>query len=226
VIRVTIPVLVASTIGILLVLSLFIVPMQAVNTEISDYFNIIAATAFILGAGNLLHIHLNKISRKSKGWPYSFVTLGGFLFTLIAGLFKINNPDGWQGPVDAEGSLFNFAYDGIFTPLMATMFSILAFFVASASYRAFRARNVEATLLLGAALIILLGRTFVGVIMTSWLPPQLEFLTIPWLSSWIMSTVNLAGQRAILIGIGLGVISTSLKIILGLERSYLGGRES
>ncbi|MGD8363148.1 MAG: hypothetical protein PVJ04_17100, partial [Gemmatimonadota bacterium] len=178
------------------------------------------------GAGNLLHIHLNKISRKSKGWPYSFVTLGGFLFTLFAGLFKINNPDGWRGAVDAEGSLFNFAYDGMFTPLMATMFSILAFFVASASYRAFRARNVEATLLLVAALIILLGRTFVGVMMTSWLPSQLEFLTIPWLSSWIMSTVNLAGQRAILIGIGLGVISTSLKIILGLERSYLGSRES
>jgi len=225
-IRITLPVAIASTVGILLVLALFIAPMEGVNSELSNYFDIIAAVAFILGGGNLLHIHLNKISRRSKGWLYSFVTLGGFLFTLIAGLFKINNPQGWQGAVDAEGSLFNFAYDGMFVPLMATMFSILAFFVASASYRAFRARNIEATLLLLAALIILLGRTFVGVMMTSWLPPQLEFLTIPWLSTWIMSTVNLAGQRAILIGIGLGVISTSLKIILGLERSYLGSRES
>jgi hypothetical protein len=225
-IRVTIPVFIASTVGLLLVLALFIRPMQGVNTELSDYFNIMAATAFILGGGNLMRIHLEKIYRRPKGWWYSVVTLGAFLFTLIAGLFKIANPDGWQGAVDAQGSWFNFAYDGLYTPLMATTFSILAFFVASASYRAFRARNVEATLLLVAALIILLGRTFVGAWLTAWLPDSLQFLSVPNLSNWIMSVVNLAGQRAILIGIGLGVISTSLKIILGLERSYLGGRES
>jgi hypothetical protein len=121
------------------------------------------------------------------------------------------------------GSWFAIAYDSMFTPLQATMFSILAFFVASASYRAFRAKNTEATLLLAAALIILLGRTFVGYWMTAWMPDSLEFLTIPALSNWIMSVVNQAGQRAILIGIGLGVISTSLKVILGIERSYLGG---
>ena len=148
------------------------------------------------------------------------------MVTLAAGLFKIGNPDGMTGVVAAQGSLFNFTYDAMFTPLQSTMFSILAFFVASASYRAFRARNVEASLLLGAALIILLGRTFVGAALTAWLPESLEFLSIPSLSNWIMSVVNLAGQRAIMIGIALGIISTSLKIILGVERSYLGGRES
>lgn len=225
-VRVTLPVLVASISGILLVLALFSPRMSVVNTELSEYFNIIAAFAFILGGGNLMRIHLDKISRRTKDWWYSVVTVSGFLFTLIAGLFKINNPDGMTGSVEAEGSLFNFAYDAMFTPLQATTFSILAFFVASASYRAFRARNVEASLLLGAALIILLGRTFMGAFLTSWLPESLEFLSIPSLSNWIMSVVNLAGQRAILIGIGLGVISTSLKIILGIERSYLGGGES
>lgn len=225
-IRTTLPILIASATGGLLVFALFVPRMSAINTALSEYFNIIAAVAFILGGGNLVRIHLDKIARRPAGWWYSIVTLAGFFFTLIAGLFKIGNPQGWTGPVDADGSWFNFAYDSMFTPLQATMFSILAFFVASASYRAFRARNVEATLLLGAALIILLGRTFVGVALTAWLPEQLEFFTIPSLSNWIMSIVNLAGQRAILIGIGLGVISTSLKIILGIERSYLGGRES
>jgi hypothetical protein len=226
VIRVTLPVLVASISGLILVLALFSPALSFANTELSEYFNIMQAVAFVLGGGNLVRIHLEKIYKRPKAWWYSIVTLAGFFVTLIAGIFKIGNPEGFQGAVDTEGSLFDFTYDAMFTPLQSTMFSILAFFVASASYRAFRARNVEASLLLGAALIILLGRTFVGVVLTRWLPEPLEFLSIPNLSNWIMSVVNQAGQRAILIGISLGVISTSLKIILGVERSYLGGRES
>jgi hypothetical protein len=96
------------------------------------------------------------------------------------------------------------------------MFSLLAFFVASASFRAFRAKTPEATLLLLAAFVILLGRTFIGSALGSWLPD---------LSAWIMTWPNAAGQRAIMIGIALGIISTSLKLILGLERSHLGGEE-
>jgi hypothetical protein len=102
------------------------------------------------------------------------------------------------------------------------MFSLLAFFVASASFRAFRAKNREATILLIAAFIILLGRTFLGSMLTAWIPERFSFLTIPELANWIMNVPNLAGQRAIMIGISLGVISTSLKIILGVESSYLG----
>jgi hypothetical protein len=213
-------------VGVLLVLAFFFPPLAQVNTELSEYFNILAAVAFILGGGSLMRVHLEKLNRRRKGWGYSIVTLVAFLVTLAAGMLKIGNPQGWTGPVALEGSWFNFIYDGIFTPLQSTMFSLLAFYVASASYRAFRARNLEASLLLGAALIILLGRTSMGAALTGWLPEPLQFLSIANLSNWILSTVNLAGQRAILIGIGLGVISTSLKIILGLERSYLGGRSS
>jgi hypothetical protein len=48
-------------------------------------------------------------------------------------------------------------------------------------------------------------------------------LQIPNLAIWIMNAPNLAGQRAIMIGISLGVISMSLRLLLGIERSYLGG---
>jgi hypothetical protein len=41
----------------------------------------------------------------------------------------------------------------------------------------------------------------------------------------IMTVFNTAGTRAIMIGIALGIASTSLKVLLGVDRSYLGSSE-
>ena len=98
--------------------------------------------------------------------------------------------------------------------------------INAAAFRAFRAKTREATLLLIAAFIILIGRTPVGILMTAWLPDSLQWLTIPNLSGWILSVPNMAGQRAVMIGVALGIISTSMKMILGIERSWLGGDDS
>ena len=109
------------------------------------------------------------------------------------------------------------------------MFSLLAFYIASASFRAFRAKNLEASLLLGTAFIILLGRTFAGVALTDWIDPAIwpgfayfTGLRLENLTVYIMSVFNTAGNRAIMIGIALGVVATSLKVLLGIDRSYLG----
>ena len=43
------------------------------------------------------------------------------------------------------------------------------------------------------------------------------------ITQWILNVLNASVRRAILIGVSLGAVALSLKIIFGMERSYLGG---
>ena len=142
----------------------------------------------------------------------------------------------WSGNYLEEGSAIWWTYEYTYKPLQATMFSLLAFFIASAAFRAFRAKNTEATILLVTAFVVLLGRTYAGIFLTNWVPEDPIILTdqlhidisglrLDRLTNTIMNTFNTAGNRAIMIGIAMGVVSTSLKVLLGIDRSYLGSDE-
>jgi len=127
-------------------------------------------------------------------------------------------------------------FKNIFTPLGATMFSLLAFFMASAAFRAFRAKSIPATLLLISAFFVMLGRVPIGAFVGQWLEPILMpfFSLFPesWISpstqwfsefaGFIMNVPNAAGQRAIMIGAALGMVAASLRIWIGLEKEHLG----
>jgi hypothetical protein len=129
----------------------------------------------------------------------------------------------WSGTYNTPASAFGWQYEFMFKPLQATMFSLLCFYVASAAFRAFRAKNVGAVLLLVTASIILLGQTIAGSWLTGWIPEtsRLAPLKIKNLVEYVAVFLT-AGSRAIMIGIALGVASTSLRVLLGIDRSHLG----
>ena len=225
----SVPLLITALGGFILIIAYFIPAAQGWGEVAAIWFDILASIAFILGGGNLIKIHLKKISDKSAGWAYSAITIAAFLITLIVGLGKVGvNPNpkypeyALSGHYREIGSPFWWLYEYAFKPLTATMFAMLAFYISSAAFRAFRAKNLEAILLLGTAFIILLGRTFTGVYLTAWLPDWMSGLKLENLTVVIMSVFNTAGNRGIMIGIALGVASTSLKVLLGVDRSYLG----
>ena len=227
----TIPLLLTGIAGVVMILSAFFPYTSEWGKVAGQFFNILAAFAFVLGGGNLLKVHLKKVSDQGAGWGYSGVVLACFLVTLFVGLFKVGsypNPDfpnvAFSGETQGTGSAFWWAYEYVFKPLTATMFSMLAFYVASAAFRAFRAKNFEAILLLSTAFIILLGRT-AAIVITDWIPNDGPFgdLRLENLSVYVMQVFNTAGNRAIIIGIALGIAATSLKILMGLDKSYLGG---
>lgn len=210
-----IPLIITGIVGIVFVVQYFIPhwPFNRMNAWFSDWFSIVQACAIWLGALNLLKISLEKVARRKSDWGYAVVIIVSFLLITIIGFVE---GESFRDP----GTRFTWLYDFVYTPLSSTMFAILAFFVASASYRAFRARNFEATLLLLAAFFVMLGRVPVGDAITAFMP---EGWRLTDLATWIMNFPQTAGQRAIMIGIALGIVSTSLRIILGIERSHLGG---
>ncbi|HUQ06234.1 MAG TPA: hypothetical protein VM261_27205 [Kofleriaceae bacterium] len=112
-----------------------------------------------------------------------------------------------------DGRVFVWIYDHVFDPCNSTMFALLAFFVASAAFRAFRARNAEAALLLGAAILVMLGRAPLGRSISD---------VFPDFGQWLIDIPNNAGRRAIMMGAAIGAIATGLRVIVGLERSHLG----
>jgi hypothetical protein len=183
----------------------------------NDLLRVLSAFAVVLALGSLFRVHFDKIKRKRKNWQFSWLLLIAFGVSAVIGLF---------GGVAAEGILptaigsFRFdiqtLYENIVIPLASSMFALLAFFMASAAYRAFRVRSMEATLLLTAAFIVMIGLLPFGYSISKHLP---EFV------QWILNVPNVAGQRGIVFGIALGVVATSLKIILGIERAWLGGGE-
>ena len=164
------------------------------------------AFAFLLGTVSLVRIHYHKIKHRADDRGYSWVTLLALCLMIGLGFFSSAH--------HAQGSPFDMVFQNVQVPIEATMFSLLAFYVASAAFRAFRARTLESTLLLVAACIVMLGRVPIGDMIHS---------SIPTATRWILEVPNLAAKRGIMIGVGLGMMATSLKIILGIERAWMGG---
>ena len=219
--KLTLPLVICFGVGVLAFVQEFVPhPWSAAfREEMTTWFRIMGGFGLFIGAYSLLHLHVTRIRRQQAGWGYSaFVFLGAAL-TIGAGVFEEVRAAVADVPEGAF-SLFDWLYNYVQVPCQATIFSILAFFMASAAFRAFRARNVEAALLLAAALVVMFGRVpiseEVGRCLGSW-------DLFPKAADVLMEYPNMAAKRGIMLGISLGAISQSLRVLFGIERSYLGG---
>ncbi len=208
----TVPLMIVMVGGILMMVQYFI-PHQYSQVIFNNYLEwapIVGAFALILGVGSLTRLHSHKIRRKAQNWQYSWAVLiplfGMPFFALIV-------PQSLGGGSDVHG-VHDFLFMHIQVPIQSTMFSLLAFYIASAAFRAFRAKSALATILLLAAVIVMLGQVPIGDVLGKWLPNT---------GLWILRYPNLAAKRAIMLGVGFGMLATNLKIIFGVERNWLGG---
>ena len=175
---------------------------------ISPWMTVVSAFSLCLASVNLIVIHSRNVSRKQPEWIYSLILLGSLVLYGAWCTYVQINPDN-----AAAAATYSLLYNNILSPLMTGQWACLAFYVASASYRAFRARNLEATVLLVSAILVMLGATPVGGVIWS---------KFPVIQRWLIDVPNMTGQRALLIGAAIGSFVACLRTMLGIERSHLG----
>jgi hypothetical protein len=199
-----IPILIVGITGFAMLIQYFIPTdwSQFFFTFANDWVIVIGIIAMPLGIWSLVKANILKLKVPGERF-YSGVLLGGFLIMVLTCLREESR---------IMGSFHMDLFQYVLVPIQATIFSLLAFFIASAAYRAFRARSLLATFLLLTAFLIMFRFIPLGPISTVNLT----------LVSWILQVPNMAANRAIMMGIGLGATATAMKIILGIERTYMG----
>ncbi len=216
----TLPLLIVFTIGSLAFVHDFIPhPLSGeFRSEMASWMMIIGGFGMFLGVYSLMHMHITRIRQKMAGWGYSV-----FVFIGAVGMIATGVYGDIVGVSKDDIDLFDWGYKYIQVPCGATIFSILAFFVASAAFRTFRAKNMAAGLLLGAAVIVMFGRVPICEAVGGWVFNDRQ--AIVNVANAIMNYPNLAVKRGLLLGIGLAAIAQSVRVLFGVERTYLGGAD-
>ena len=181
-----------------------------------DITNVIFAWTVGLGVINLFQVHGKRIIKGASG------SFNSVAFFLAMGVMLVINILQQAHPNAINKNLNALLFDGGLQSLDATMFSIIAFYIVSAAYRAFRVRSFEATLLLVTAVIVMLGQIALGQWLTHRIDPNpnnfVHNFRIEIIRDWIMTKANAPATRAVAFGLGIGGLAVALRIWLGLER--------
>jgi hypothetical protein len=177
--------------------------LSDLSKDIVTWGLITANFAFILGLVNLSRSHIINIQKRTSGsWAYSVVLMAVLILMIMVGIF-----------LGQDNEIYSWLFTNGLLPLDATMYSILGYFIASGAFRAFRARNLDSGLLIGAAIVVMLTNAPIGVQVWS---------GFPVIGKWIMRVPVTAGMRAIIIGVGVGSLTYAIRVLIGRETRYAG----
>jgi len=202
-----IPVVIAVFFGVLTLLGL-LVPLPEISNLLLSWGGFLAAVALILGVLNLFTVHTTRLFRERN--PYS----GILVFSMLAvAALAITDSAAVNLTENGVANVFNLVQ----APLEAAVASLLAFFLLFAGFRLLkRQRNIWSVLFILTAVLILLSNALIN----SALLPAGASLIFSQLRNTIQDIFVTAGVRGILIGVALGIVMLSIRMLIGLERPY------
>ena len=172
-------------------------PLAAVAQKFYTWGVILAAVALLLGMLSVAAVHLRQIVAGAPGWPYSVALLVALLVVLGTGL---SHPAGVGNPV------VEMLFDALIAPGQATLFALLAFFMAAAAYRYGRVGRPGGAWLLAGVLLVFAVQMPLA---QSLLPPALT-AWVRWLVDWPV----MAALRGVLLGSSLALALIALRFLV------------
>lgn len=209
--RVEIPIAITIICALIQIVPYFVnlgVDVENFQSKFVSWSLVVGTGALLVGAISLLLIHVPKITHRRQYWEYSLLLM---VFMFIMALLGLPISEIGLG---LTNYWFTFLYNNVLTPLSSSMYAIIAFYITSAAYRAFKARSLEAGLLLLAGSILVFRNAPLGTFL---IPASAD------IGDWIFNIPNMAVNRAIMIGGGLGAMILGIRTLMGYERGYLRG---
>jgi uncharacterized membrane protein YidH (DUF202 family) len=170
---------------------------------------IIINISLLLGGIRLWQSHGNNIQRRGNNWQYSALLMIASVGMLLAGLMGYIMT-GQQ----SSNYLYMWIFTHIYTPLGATLYAITGFYIFSAAYRAFRARNIDAALMLIAGCFVILSNAPIG---------EAIWVGIADIGQWFRFVGQVPGMRTFAMVGALGMIAYGFRALLGRERGFYAG---
>ncbi|RIK40186.1 MAG: hypothetical protein DCC55_15825 [Chloroflexi bacterium] len=170
--------------------------LRPLTSALYSWTVLLAAFALLLGVANVALVHFRRIYTGQRDWVGSLALLVALFAILLTGLFDTR---GMTAPA------VDWFFDAIIAPGQATIFALLAFFMAAAAYRYLRIGRRGGAWMLAGALVI-----FVAQLPIFALPPAAQTVF-----NWLLSQPISATFRGVLLGSSLALIVIAVRFLLG-----------
>jgi hypothetical protein len=192
----------AIGVGLVVLAGYFVPALGAVQVVVLGWAIILAGSAAVVGVFNLVLVHATKISNREEGRFYSGVLLVCLLGTFLYGMA--------MGPADpGVRALVN----SVIVPVEASLMALLAVSLIYASVRLLSRRT-------NAMSLVFLATAVVMLVASASLPLRDVGIFNNFLRPWVQHVLAMGGARGLLIGIGLGSLTTGLRVLMGTDRPY------
>ncbi len=168
--------------------------LPPVTTQIYTWVLILGAFSLLLGVAHVAWVHGRRIQRGEAEWPMSLALVAGLLTVFLLGV---------TASAGTASPMVSFVFASVIAPGQATLFALLAFYMAAAAYGLLRfGRSGGGWMLTGALLVILAQIPLTGQTVFEPLRPVVD---------WLVSTPIMAVLRGVLLGTALAALIHSLK---------------